>query len=118
MRVRVEGRAGIKGAFSHLGNEHGPSPLHLRRLKSQHHDFSSSTIHPPHPPLLMASLPRRALGHSILLPHTSSDGLVAWEAQGFLPPPFPPPCFSTPLNLCLVGTPPFLYHLPPVLTSP
>src|SRR5437879_12407239 len=72
-----------------LGDEHEPSPLHLRRLKSQHHDFSSSTIHPPHPPLLMASLPRRALGYSILLPHTSSDGLVASQAPVFRPPPFP-----------------------------
>src|SRR5437868_14239952 len=71
-----------------LGDEHERSPLHLRRLKSQHHEFSSSTIHNPLPPLLMASLPRRALGHSILLPHTSSDGLVASEAQGSLSPPF------------------------------
>src|SRR5207302_3201528 len=88
--VRIVGRVGIKGAFSHLRDEHEPSPLHLRRLKSQHHDFSSSTIHPPPPPLLMALLPRRALGHPILLPHTSSDCLVALEAQGFLSPPSPP----------------------------
>src|SRR5207302_11316389 len=96
--VRVVGRAGIKGAFSRLGDDHEPSPLHLRRLKSQHHDFSSSTIHPPHPPLLMASLPRRALGHSILLPPTSSDGLVPYAAQGFLPPPFPPTCSAPSLH--------------------
>src|SRR5207302_7428554 len=77
--VRVVGRAGIKGAFSCLGDDHEPSPLHLRRLKSQHHEFSSSTTHPPLPllswpsclggpwatlsssptPLLLASLPWR-----------------------------------------------------------
>src|SRR5437588_3002520 len=78
-----------------LGDEHEPSPLHLRRLKSQHHDFSSSTIHPPHPPLLMASRPRRALGPSILLPPTPSHCLLSHEAQRFLPPPLPPPFFPT-----------------------
>src|SRR5205807_8970059 len=92
--VRIVGRVGIKGAFSHLGDEHERSPLHLRRLKSQHHDFSSSTTHPPHPPLLMASLPRGALGHSILPPHTSSECLVAQQAQGFPPPRFPRTCFA------------------------
>src|SRR5207302_10043231 len=97
--VRIVGRVGIKGAFSHLGDEHERSPLHLRRLKSQHHEFSSSTIHPPLSPLLMALLSRRVSGLAILSPHTSTDCLIALEALGSFFPPSLTFRFAIPLDL-------------------
>src|SRR5437588_12123471 len=44
------------------GDGHERSPLHLRRLKSQHHEFHRQPSPPPRSPLLMASLPRRVMG--------------------------------------------------------
>ena len=97
---------------------HPPSPLHLQRLKSQHHKKSSplSSLHTP-----VMALPLRGVGSSLYFPHPQVypfgpyspffyplvvGCIISWYCFLFLPCT----CFAS-LSICTVGNTSFDAHV-------
>jgi len=115
-RVRVEGRTPIKGHPRGMGFGHKPSPLHTWRLKSQHHENSSSTstttvlsvscistLCELHPPPSRLTSPIMSLGPGVLVSRGRLALVLPLSAQALLPrlalARSAPPCRPCPRRL-------------------